>query len=204
MEPCDEPLVGLLATKRRPRAGLVEECAAKLEQRGWRRDIAGDENFEKGAKAWAYAIANDMGLIVLGPKGTGKTSFLTAVTLGHAHRNMLCTYDLKTQAGRELLKRCTGDECLADALRHHAMIDDLGAETKVNVYGVMVEPAFDFILTYVSCGKGKLYISTNLCGKGDEPNSFSARYSDRSDCLKEAVVPVFFMGKSVRRWLLPL
>ena len=201
----DRPLDGILAGRVRPKPELVAQCAAELERRGWTRAIAGDARFEKAAKAWAYALANRMGLIVFGPNGTGKTRFVDAVTEDARRRGGLWRVSLKDAREAAFLNRFDYGEFHEGVLAtRDVFVDDLGAETPVNHFGTKFEPALDFILQYVQRGKGRLYVTTNLWGKAGEPDSLLARYSSRLDCLREKVVPLVLDGKGVRQWLLPL
>ena len=146
-----------------------------------------------------------MGVIVLGPNGTGKTSFADTITRVQREGGKLWRVSMKDAREAAYLNRFEFGEYHEQVLREKdVLIDDLGAECPVNHYGNKFEPALDFILQYLQRGKGRLYITTNLCGKAGEANSLLTRYSARLDCLREKVIPLVLDGKGVRQWLLPL
>ena len=170
---------------------LLDWCERELEARGWHKDVAGDENFNSGVRAMALSEANNLGILVGGVPGIGKTKYLEAVT---AHRATKI-FRLKDVIQAGWLNRYDYPEYFVEWLKQDIFIDDLGAETTVNHYGTIFEPAIDFIFSFQLRSKRRIFISTNLTGK-----QLVDRYNWRMDCLKEFTIPLDFKGEGLRKW----
>lgn len=195
-------LTGTLARRMRPSAEMIAWCERELTCRGWVKHIVGEANFRAGAKAWAYAHTNDMGLIVLGPNGTGKTTYLDAIT--RPYYEGVKKFCLKIEREARFLSRDDYGEYVDSLVNYHLYLDDLGAEKTGIVYGKRVEQAMDALIMHVLKSRNRAFVSTNLYGKPGEGNCLLDRYGARIDCLRDRLVPVVFTGKSIRQWLLPL
>ena len=182
-----------------PEEANLNRAAECLTKRGWIKDIAGEENFGRGVKAMAYAAVNHLGIFVTGEPGTGKTRYLEAVTEPLRLRRQLCIYRLKDPCDADRLNRFDYPDAYDEALTMDVFIDDLGAEARINHYGLVFEPVMDFIFAYMTRGNGRLFINSNLRGE-----ALLERYTARIDQLKEFVIPLHFTGKGVRQWMLPL
>ena len=163
MDSLDTRKLALLKSRRfkEPAEWQIKRAAAFLSQRGWHENIAGEENFRKGAKAYATSAINRMGLFISGEPGTGKTRYLEAVTQRFEEMDQLVVIRLKDSANADRIDRFKNPDGFDLAMEKHVFIDDLGAELRGNNFGILYEPVMDFILAYLERGKGSLFTNTN-------------------------------------------
>ena len=187
--------------------------AEALEKYGFKREIAGDEDFNAGVNAleslWehyrlldeakergALLVPRRKGIIAAGGYGVGKTCFMDAVSKMF-RKYPLYRIDLSLP---DEVRKLSGDwmEYYACNLyTKHVYLDDLGAELSGNDYGVRFEAVTQFISAYHVRSKGSLFITTNLTGE-----EIDERYNGRIlSRLKELCIPLHFKGKDKRRWL---
>lgn len=135
------------------------EIAARLEARGWMRDIAGCD-FDAALAVIANAQRDGKGLWIMGQSGCGKTALATAV-----YR-------------RVRLVRCADMELDAAVYALGGIIlDDLGSEAAVNDYGVMREPVAEWFCRQYDNGGidfSRFAATTNLT-----PPEIRSRYGER-------------------------
>ena len=78
------------------------------------------------------------------------------------------------------------------------MLDDIGAESPVNDFGVRKEPVGEFLMAYYARGRGRILATTNL-----DYGKFAERYGARvASRLKTLFVPLRLLGKDKRQWTL--
>ena len=135
------------------------EIAARLEARGWMRDIAG-RDFDAALAVIGNAQREGKGLWIMGKSGSGKTALATAV-----YR-------------RVRLVRCADMELDAAVYALGGIIlDDLGSEAAVNDYGVMREPVAEWFCRQYDNGGidfSRFAATTNLT-----PPEIRERYGER-------------------------
>lgn len=133
-----------------------------------------------------------MGIIVTGAYGCGKTCFVKSLKMASKF------IDLTIAETVEWLDARGGyASSMNDMMQGNIVLDDLGAESLVNDYGVKRDIVGEFICRYHSLGKGRMFITTNLRG-----NELLDRYGGRVvDRLKQLCVPVRMNGESKREWL---
>ncbi len=170
-----------------------------LEEAGFKRDVAG-EDFDLICRAFStIASIPNMGLLLTGSVGSGKTFAVTAVVKGG---------DLVRLTDKEdfLSLEPAIDEDTGRTVWQHiqsgrdVILDDLGNEPVKSCYGVKIDVVADFILKWYTekherGGKGRLYATTNL-----DAVQLTDRYGDRvTDRLFSMVCVVKLSGASKRR-----
>ena len=142
--------------------GIKTEVENRLIEAGYKREIAGAELFGRLVDAIAEADEKSMGLLLSGATGVGKTCAALAAwptaPVVHAIHGL--------DVDEEALNGC-------DVV----ILDDVGAEARINDFGVVREPFAELVQRwYVSSrGRARLVITTNL--KGSEMRE---RYGDRT------------------------
>ena len=189
-------------------------CWAKtLEANGFKREIAGDEDFNAAVNALeklaehyrlrdeakargALIVPRRKGIIVAGDYGVGKTCFMDAVSKMFPDYP-LYRVDLALSDEVRKLTRNWMEYYACDLYAKQVYLDDLGAELSGKDYGVRFEAVTEFIATYHVRSGGSLFITTNLNGE-----EIDERYNGRIlSRLKELCIPLHFKGKDKRRWL---
>ena len=168
--------------------------ANALEKGGFRRAIAGDRDFFAAVNAMERITENNMGLIVAGEYGTGKTCFLKAIMPYFREKpkyiNLSDPDDVDRLSDRSM-------EFWGDNLyERNIILDDLGAEKPINDYGVLYEPAAEFIIRYYDIGKKRMIIATNL----NTPQLDDRHGGRLLSRLREKCYPLHFTGKDKRQW----
>jgi len=174
--------------------------ATELEKGGWKRKVAGDTDFTNAIDAIMTMFEHPtMGLLVSGDYGSGKTSLVKALMYRKQYKPFTIRLGLETDAGSLEPERL---ECDRPGWNEEwVFLDDLGAESLVNEYGVKRDIVGEFITRWHTLVKqgGRLFITTNL--NSDE---LGARYGGRIlDRLKQIVIPLRLTGGSKREWTLP-
>jgi len=178
----------------------TNSIAAALEKRGWLRSIAGDADFDAACTAIKVALDNDVGLIVSGAYGCGKSALCNIVFpwLAEHERFVL---DLAKASTMVKFEPDWQDFYSVNPLACDVLIDDLGAELPENDYGVRREKVGEFITFWHGehFDGTRLVISTNLTLP-----EVDARYGGRmSSRLKDLCVPLKLTGADKRQWLKP-
>lgn len=177
---------------------VTVDPAKRLDEAGYKREIAGAD-FDLLCRAFntIFEIPN-MGLLLTGGVGCGKTFGITSLVKGNLVR--LTDKDdflslepfVDSETGRVTWKHLYGET--------NVILDDLGNEPLKSEYGVKIDVVSDFILKWYTakiedCGKGRLFATTNLTG-----DQLIERYGDRvTDRLFSMVCVVKMTGNSKRR-----
>ena len=166
-----------------------------LEKHGFSKSIAGKADFNAAVKACEIMAASpNLGLIVSGKYGVGKTKLLNAI------KSLMADKPAWINLGDPNDLECLTDEWMdyhcANFYKRNVILDDLGAEKPVNEYGVRSEIVADFIIRYHLQGKGRIIISTNLNTVGID-DRYGGRFLSR---LKDLCVPLRFTGNDKRNW----
>lgn len=175
------------------------ETSRRLETVGWKESVAGDD-FSLFVDAVVKAMATpNKGVIVSGDYGCGKTSAMKAL-LQHGEMFMNTIFDMNVPENVQYLDmsaNASGMDYIFNQT-NAVLIDDLGAESLINNYGIKRDLVGEFICRLHTRGGIRLFITTNL--RGDE---IADRYSGRvASRLKDLCVPVRFKGGDKREWVL--
>ena len=185
--------------------------AESLEARGFKRSIAGEQDFAAAVHALEQMRANHdayneavkrgdlfrprrKGIIVSGEYGVGKTCYMDAVSDMFVYRPYRIDLSQPDEVGKLDPKWMAYNAC--DLFRQHVYLDDLGAELGGNDYGVRFELVTQFISAYFVRSKGALFITTNL-RTAEVDKRYNGRILSR---LKDLCIPIRFYGKDKRRW----
>jgi len=177
---------------RRERIPCFEAVERFLEKRGWKRAIAGNKDFEAAVRAIILTYETGKGLLVSGEYGVGKTALIKALVPPDA---------FKVQLGISIepLKKEWQEMWAENPLEKSVFLDDLGAEPRVNEYGVKLELAADFITFWHdrhAPGK-RMLITTNY-----NSEEMDIRYGGRlTSRLKDLCVAVRLTGEDKRKWV---
>lgn len=129
-------------------------------------------------------------MIITGDYGCGKTHFIRCLRFPCAFIDLTLSESID-----RIDQHCVGS--LADICEGSVVLDDMGAETLRNEYGIKRDVVGEFICRYHSRGKGRLFITTNLSG-----NELLDRYGGRVfDRIKQMCVPVHMDGTTKRKWV---
>jgi DNA replication protein DnaC len=172
-----------------------EDLEKILMNNGYDRSVAGadfDVLLDGAVKAFNITKPRRVGMIITGEYGCGKTHFLKCLKLGGRF------IDLTVSETVEWLDQHGGYASSIDEMcEGNVFLDDLGAESIKNEYGVKHDIIGEFICRYHTRGKGRLFITTNLRGP-EMLDRYDGRVIDR---LKQLCVPVRMTGESKRKWL---
>lgn len=172
---------------------IYDAIEQKLREYGFKREVAGANDFDKAIKAANYIIANPgKGLMITGLTGSGKTTFAKALrSIDKLSCMIHCTADISDLASPQMQE---------DFTRSSVIIDDLGSEKEYNEFGVKRELVAEFINAFYIANVerksgNRLVITSNLSGE-----DFLARYGARVySRLKEMCAFVKFEGKDKRK-----
>ena len=168
-----------------------------LDERGFKRDIAGEEDYAAAVKACELAFNNPekrRGIIIGGDYGVGKTCLAQAICALFTVAPFRLNLGLPSQS--EKLGGAWQENYGENLYGQSVYLDDLGAEKPVNEYGVVTNYAAAFLMIYHYRGSGRLIITTNC-----NVNELDARYGGRVlSRLKDLCVPVRLKGKDKRIW----
>jgi len=136
--------------KREKACSLV--CAKRLEHFGYTQKVAGDIDFFNAVRAYTRCCLatkpKRRGICVQGESGCGKTTLLNAI---RAQMSISQRFFRLSQY-RDMLALDTHDENNAEwmrgLMRMNVFLDDVGAESDVNDYGVRYNVVTDFIMRY--------------------------------------------------------
>jgi len=167
-------------------------AAAALERSGWTRAVAGETDFHAAVDAFVEcARYPNKGLYVCGVCGCGKTALVRAIV----RRTRRQTEFIALDTDWEYLDVKVWPNFLAGLMVCNVVLDDLGAEPPFNDFGVRRELAGEFIVRYHRCGRGRLFVTTNLGG------ALVDRYSPRvSSRLKDLCLNLHLTGPDKRAW----
>ena len=181
--------------------------AEALERGGFRRDIAGDVDFDAAVKACELAFSGAMtpsrpteneprkkGVIVSGEYGVGKSCLVRAIAAAFRFRPRIVDLADSREIGK--LDEAWMDYNSENLYATNVVLDDLGAEKPQNDYGIRFERAGEFIANYHARGKGRLIISTNLT-TAELDSRYGGRVLSR---LKDLCVPLRLTGRDKRVW----
>jgi len=166
-----------------------------LETGGWTRAVAGKDDFEAALLAIEQMCETGRGLIVSGEYGVGKTALakIVAQAFGGAFTVRLAVPEDLRRFDVHWLELYA-----EDPYAQNAWLDDLGAESPVNEYGVKRDPAGDFIVQYHALHdeNTRLIVTTNL-NTSEVDQRYGGRVLSR---LKDLCVPLRLQGPDKRRW----
>ena len=168
--------------------------AQALERGGFLRSVAGDEDFAAAEHAFDLMSTSGKGIIVTGEYGVGKTQLARAI-IANMTRPPVCVTLTDTVDTDKLSKEWIRNYRLYS---RSVFLDDLGAEKPTNEYGVITDPAADFIVNYHAHWNGAslIIITTNLT-----TDEIDARYGGRVlSRLKDLCVPLHLTGEDKRKW----
>ena len=173
-----------------------QDLAKIVESNGFNREVAGDDFIplcNATSRAFGITTPRKVGLIVTGDYGCGKTFFIKCLRISNAY-----FIDLTLSETVGWLDQHGGYQASLDEMcNRNIILDDLGAESIKNEYGVKRDIVGEFICRYHTKGKGRLFITTNLRGP-ELLDRYGGRVVDR---LKQLCVPFHMNGKSKRKWL---
>lgn len=159
------------------------DIAAALEKGGFLPSVAGPDFDRVAAAGSALASGSASALLLTGLAGCGKTlaaSILARVAFRRSElphmdaRTIRCAAVTAFAADGEIAPGVPVD-CFRLARCGDILLDDLGAETPVNVYGTPTDLVSEYLVNYCDEKKAaRCIITTNLDGKG-----ILARYGDR-------------------------
>ena len=174
------------------------EIALRIEANGFKREIAGENDFTAGVEAFKHMVdvaeAQTLGIIVGGEYGIGKTCYIKAV--GQMLSNRPYYINLADADDVDKLTDRWMDFWCNNLYERNVILDDIGAEEHRNDYGSIIEPVTEFICNYHTRGTGRIFATTNLCSQ-----ELVERYGGRMfSRLKDLCIPVKFNGKDKRKW----
>ena len=159
------------------------DIAAALESGGFLRSVAGPDFDRVVAAGSALAAGSASALLLTGRAGCGKTLAASIIARVAFRRSELPHMDARTircaavtafSADGEIAPGVPVD-CFRLARCGDILLDDLGAETPVNVYGTPTDLVSEYLVNYCDEKKAsRCIITTNLNGSG-----ILARYGDR-------------------------
>ena len=172
-----------------------DDMVAILTQNGFNPDIAGDDFnvlVDCAVKTFNITTPRKVGMIITGDYGCGKSFFMKCLKMSGTFVDLTLTENVEWIDQRGGYQSTMRELCECNVI-----LDDLGAESIKNDYGVKRDVVGEFICRYHTYGKGRLFITTNLRGS-ELLDRYGGRVVDR---LKQLCVPVRMTGKSKREWL---
>ena len=174
-----------------------DSIAIYLERHGWTRRIAGEKDFTAAIEAIKLADDSGLGLLIAGPCGVGKTLLVKLVAKAYGPHRFL---ELSDPNDVEKLSNEWQELWSEDLNAENVVLDDIGAESPVNDYGVRLEPVAVFLAQRHNRFAGfpfpRLFATTNL-NSGELDNRYGGRMYSR---LKDLCVPLRLTGPDKRRW----
>ena len=172
-----------------------EDIAAFLELRGFKREIAGEHDFTAAVETIAAMHEIRCGLIVSGTYGCGKTRLCNAIA-----ELFGAPFRVRLGLSAELVKfdRDWQDYHALDPFGGNVYLDDLGAESPANSFGIRYETVGDFIMQFHErhASGAMLILNTNF-----NLAEIDARYGGRFvSRLKELCFPLKLTGTDKRVW----
>ena len=169
-----------------------------LESRGWTRRIAGDADFDAAVAAVGEMAGRGIGLVVSGEYGSGKTALVNALVQAYGEPFRV---RLALPADLQRLRPDWQEYWAANPYGQNVFLDDLGAEPMTNEYGVRLEAAGDFIVSWHELARPgrRLFVTTNLT-TAEIDERYGGRVLSR---LKDLCVPLRLAGPDKRKWTLP-
>lgn len=167
-----------------------------LESHGWTRQVAGDADFGAALLAIGQMAETGKGLVVSGEYGVGKTALAAIATRAFGRSVFKVRLAIPDDLAR--LTRPWQEFYAENPYAQNAWLDDLGAENPVSDYGIRLERAGDFIVTWHELHRPgtRLVVTTNLTTA-----ELDARYGGRVlSRLKDLCVPLRLTGGDKRRW----
>lgn len=154
-----------------PSESEIAEFGNKVEAAGWSKTIARND-WDGAIEVAATAYKNNLGLLLAGNAGVGKTAF--AMALSTFSKGYCEFIDLADPIDADTMDIYAYPNRTAERIWRNLILDDMGAEQTFSDYGRMRELVGEFICHYHSRGNGTIIITTNLTGK-----DFLARYGQR-------------------------
>lgn len=177
----------------------VQRVAERLACYGFRKELAGEDDFTALCRASAKAEACGLGLLILGPVGVGKTC--AAQALRPSHRLVSLGDSMPEDFVAPMRERKDWDAWGPDGeyVRGRLILDDAGREPVLNNYGVKTERFAEYLEWAYDrrerwCN-GLPVITSNLTF-----SELAKRYGARIDSrLEELCVSVRMRGADKRR-----
>ena len=165
----------------------------RLLDGGYTRTLAGGD-FAKICEACGKAAAEKRGMLLTGGVGCGKTLAIRSL---FPRAKPVCLTD-RVQRGW----LCPDSDGSMMREGQSVILDDLGTETPLNEYGVLIDIAGEFIMRWHTAHaerkmKGRLHVTTNLGGQ-ELCDRYGRRVIDR---LMSLVVVVALGGGSKRKMI---
>jgi len=173
-----------------------DQIANYLESHGWKASVAGARDFAAAVEAMEQMIATERGIIISGEYGVGKSAL--AAVLAPAFGSVF-KVRLAIPGDLQRLTPEWQDYNALNAFALNVWLDDLGAESPVNEFGVRRDPAGEFIVQYHELHRpGTRLIATTNFKTGEMDGRYGGRALSR---LKDLCVPLRLCGPDKRTWI---
>lgn len=178
----------IATTNQRKPITSSEQVTRFLEADGWKREIAGDKDFDLAVAGIVDAVNSGRGILLTGAAGVGKTFLMKSL-----HKRFCGTISQWLY--------CKDEKCWAWIKNspdfyypQNVFVDDLGSEDVQKSYGNTHDVFGDFIQKYHMYGHGRFFATTNL-----DSMALNEKYGGRTlDRLLEMCVVIKLSGKSKR------
>lgn len=179
-----------------------EEWAERwLESKGWKRSVAGDDDFQRAVKAVvAYVADPSRGIVIIGNVGVGKTA-LASILFGYLRTDKVridCSdsgsVDMLVPESDASVNGGVYNSEVDEYFKMAVMIDDIGTEQIRSSYTNVLDRVGNFIVRYEARGTGRLILTTNK-----SLEELMKRYGDRVvDRILNKCIVLKLSGESKR------